>query len=270
MNLRILSDLHLEHGMGRAIIDSIRAQPDDVLMLAGDAITVSALRDHRRSVVAAPGHPAALFGELVERFRRVFYVPGNHEFYGSSAADAHTYIEGMEKRWPHLTVLSAERGAVEFEGQRFLGDTLWWPQAQDDDPRLRNEMNDERCIRGMYPWVERCIRGMYPWVWMRHEAAVAMLARECRPGDVVMTHYLPHERSVAREFIGSPLNRFFMVDLSALIAEKQPALWIHGHTHKPCAYRVGQTSVLCNPCGYPGEWPNGFDPAMTATIGGRP
>jgi predicted phosphodiesterase len=30
-------------------------------------------------------------------------------------------------------------------------------------------------------------------------------------------------------------------------------VWIHGHTHTPCQYVVGDTRVICNPIGYPRE-----------------
>ena len=30
-------------------------------------------------------------------------------------------------------------------------------------------------------------------------------------------------------------------------------LWVHGHTHSPSDYMVGDTRVVCNPLGYPGE-----------------
>jgi Icc-related predicted phosphoesterase len=33
----------------------------------------------------------------------------------------------------------------------------------------------------------------------------------------------------------------------------RPALWLHGHTHGSCDYKLGDTRVVCNPMGYPGE-----------------
>ena len=52
---------------------------------------------------------------------------------------------------------------------------------------------------------------------------------------------------------------------SGLIEERQPALWVHGHTHDSCDYRVGNTRVICNPRGYENE--NGaFDPGQAVRV----
>ena len=46
------------------------------------------------------------------------------------------------------------------------------------------------------------------------------------------------------------INASFITDLSATIAEHQPALWIHGHVHDSHDYTVGETRIVCNPHGY--------------------
>jgi hypothetical protein len=75
-----------------------------------------------------------------------------------------------------------------------------------------------------------------------------------RDGDVVITHHLPHQTSTPSFFVGSPLNRFFVADDAAdLVAGAGARLWLHGHTHAPCDYVVGNTRVVCNPRGYPHE-----------------
>jgi Icc-related predicted phosphoesterase len=38
-------------------------------------------------------------------------------------------------------------------------------------------------------------------------------------------------------------------DLSGLVETYQPALSVHGHTHKSSDYRIGKTRVLRNPHG---------------------
>jgi predicted phosphodiesterase len=37
--------------------------------------------------------------------------------------------------------------------------------------------------------------------------------------------------------------------------KKPPKLIVHGHTHDPCDYMIGETRVICNPRGYPAEHP---------------
>jgi Icc-related predicted phosphoesterase len=67
---------------------------------------------------------------------------------------------------------------------------------------------------------------------------------------ICMTHHLPSERSVDKEFEGSPLNYAFFSNLEPVIEKFKPLLWVHGHTHKPCDYKIGDTRVVANPLGY--------------------
>lgn len=60
----------------------------------------------------------------------------------------------------------------------------------------------------------------------------------------------PHPGSVAARFARDSLTPAFVSHLSDLIERRQPALWVHGHTHDCFDYRVGATRIVCNPKGY--------------------
>jgi Icc-related predicted phosphoesterase len=93
-------------------------------------------------------------------------------------------------------------------------------------------------------------------VYKDNEREVEFLRRNIRRNDVVVTHHLPASGSVAPQYRSSPqaqLNPFFVCDCQEIIEERQPVLWIHGHTHTPCDYRIGATRVLCNAIGFPRE-----------------
>ena len=49
------------------------------------------------------------------------------------------------------------------------------------------------------------------------------------------------------------MNAFFVCHMAAHVRERQPKLWIHGHSHDRCDYRLVQTRVVANPPGYPKE-----------------
>jgi len=68
---------------------------------------------------------------------------------------------------------------------------------------------------------------------------------------------LPTRHSISKRWQGNPLNRYFVTDLTALILQKQPKLWIHGHTHDSKDYKLGVTRIVCNPYGY---YPNELNP----------
>jgi Icc-related predicted phosphoesterase len=82
----------------------------------------------------------------------------------------------------------------------------------------------------------------------------------------VVTHHLPHPGSVAKQHFGSALNPAFVSNLEWLISKHSPALWVHGHTHTGCDYRVGETRIVCNPLGSPGEDFVTFDPAWVVEV----
>ena len=82
---------------------------------------------------------------------------------------------------------------------------------------------------------------------------------------LVVTHHAPHPNSLDRAFDGDGTHAFFASDLSAMIEERGPDVWVHGHVHQHRDYRVGRTRIVCNPRGYPGE-KSGFDPGLVIEI----
>jgi Icc-related predicted phosphoesterase len=64
------------------------------------------------------------------------------------------------------------------------------------------------------------------------------------------------------------MNAFFVCDMTAHISERQPKLWIHGHSHDRCDYLLGTTRVVANPLGYPSEPRSleAFDPAFQIEV----
>jgi hypothetical protein len=49
------------------------------------------------------------------------------------------------------------------------------------------------------------------------------------------------------------MNAFFVCDMVPHVRERQPKVWIHGHSHDRCDYLLGKTRVVTNPHGYPNE-----------------
>jgi len=93
-------------------------------------------------------------------------------------------------------------------------------------------------------------------VYEENRRAVEFLGRDIRPGDIVVTHHLPARAGIAPHFRREPYARlapFFANDCEPIVARCQPALWIHGHMHIPSDWRLGETRIVCNPIGYPGD-----------------
>ncbi len=75
-----------------------------------------------------------------------------------------------------------------------------------------------------------------------------------RKDSIVISHFLPSWNSVHPQYAGDPTNIFYVIDKDIdLVEALQPKIWIHGHTHKFFDYTIGNTRVVANPLGYPGE-----------------
>lgn len=62
------------------------------------------------------------------------------------------------------------------------------------------------------------------------------------------------------------MNGAFTSNLDEFILDHpHVALWTHGHTHHTFDYAIGDTRIVCNPHGYPGE-KSGFDPGLVVEI----
>jgi hypothetical protein len=83
---------------------------------------------------------------------------------------------------------------------------------------------------------------------------------------VVVTHHLPHRRSIHPMFQGNPLNPAFASHMPELV--RSPVdLWIHGHTHCSADYVTDGTQVLCNPRGYgPHDLNPKFEPSFVVEV----
>jgi predicted phosphodiesterase len=227
MKIRILSDLHLEfhRDKGANFIKSLETNDTDVLVLAGDISTSEYIEE--------------ALNQFASKFPKVLYVHGNHEYYKNKRDDVvSATIRAVLKHNSNLYWLN--RNAVTIDGVRFVGTTLWFPSNK-QSIKLKGYINDFYCI-------EDCD----PWAFEENKKNIKFLIDEVRKGDVVITHHLPSFKSVHRMYKNDPMNCYFVCEMDDLIIEKQPALWIHGHTHFSMDYKIENTRIVCNPYGYEG------------------
>lgn len=224
MRLRVVSDVHVEFHADGGVewANALEVGECDALVVAGDFGT--------HATWMAP------MEVLCRRFPRVLYVTGNHEYYGSSFDDVDREVAAFESGFDNFTRL--DDSVVEVAGRRVIGTTMWFRKSP---ATWRHEwaMSDFRQIEDSH-------RRIYA----ANEAANAFLEANLREGDVVVTHHLPSRRCVSPRFLNSRLNAFFVNEVDALILERKPALWIHGHTHDSKDLTIGATRVVCNPFGY--------------------
>lgn len=227
MRIAIASDIHREHYL-RFDSSTLLTAPADVLVLAGDIISFKhkswpTMVDFLKTICAP--------------YRHVIYNLGNHEYYGMHPMQMPERCDSLRVAIPQMRVVDKPQ-LLEIEGQRFICGTMWFPRRKTN---LRISDHSQ-------------IQGFIPWVWGEYSAFKQLLLDNVRTTDVVVTHHTPSELSVPDQFAGDPYNQFFVVpSMEVVIRERQPKLWIHGHTHTSFDYKIGETRVVCNPAGYPQE-----------------
>jgi predicted phosphodiesterase len=262
VKLWIFSDLHIEQSEW----DLPEPQPDcDVIVAAGDIHFAS---------------DAVWWLNERSQGRPVVYVPGNHEWYSYSrpfSVETERAAAEREAKETNVNILLDEQ--IVIDRVRFLGSSLWTDYALYGDvgtamSRAKSSLNDHRLIVPQDGAAALTPEDALAW----HRASRAFLERKLpeRSPDfdrtVVVTHHLPHPRSVHPRYGDDPLNAAFASDLSELVEHGGADLWIHGHTHSSCDYVAGGTRVVCNPKGYGPRGPgriieNGaFDEALLIEV----
>ena len=120
MKIGLVSDLHID-------ISGYQELPGgDVLIIAGDVCEARAATKEFHStklLYRLPGSfPCADFFEFeCAKYKKVFYVLGNHEHYGGKFWKTKPELEKMMP--DNVTIL--ENQCEEYEGVLFVGATLW-------------------------------------------------------------------------------------------------------------------------------------------------
>jgi predicted phosphodiesterase len=236
LNIQLASDLHLElhRDGGASFIQSMDPEGVDVLILAGD---ITSLRFFTQT--------QELLKSIAAKYPKVLYVPGNHELWRQTPAEALRVLYAASEGISNLSILNNQ--VISIDGRRFLGGTMWFPQWSPLYDYAATQMNDFTQIVDFYPWVVQ-----------ENAKFKSFLQNNLKEGDIVVTHYLPSKRSVSPRYQGSPTNSFFMCEMDQIILDRSPALWVHGHTHDSCDYQFSKTRIVCNPFGYPKDLNHGY------------
>lgn len=249
MRIHLLSDLHLEFGPYETVdVDT------DVVVLAGDTWQPSR------------GNPARMIDWAADRWPDVpvLMVAGNHDYWkvgiGKARKKYRAATEGTNVRF-------MDRDEAIIGGVQFLGATLWTDYGLQGDPvagarASREAMNDFRYIR-----VGEEYRKARPTdLAAEHVRTVRWLQESlARPFDgptVILTHHAPSARSLSRELADDAAAPAYASNLDALAATAGVSLWLHGHTHHPVDYTLGDARVVSNPRGYVSEPCVGFEPDL--------
>ena len=254
IRIQFASDLHLE----------FEHRPQDRLQLpVAPGTTAIVLAGDIHSSIQGLDN----FVRNLARQAPVVMVAGNHEYFAHELNDTREQLAAWAASIPDVHFL--ENQTVELDGITFVGATLW-SNFDNADARLMQAapsmMADYSVIADRDDSRMRLRPGR---ILAEHMRSIAFIERELRARDpartVVVTHHAPSLQSSRCK--GKDFDLLYGSDYDALIEDCGPALWIHGHVHESFDYRIGRTTIACNPRGYLRYGENArFDPARTITL----
>jgi len=163
----------------------------------------------------------------------------------------------MRKTAAWLGIHFLENNAIEIDGVRFLGTTLWsdfalYGNSNDAMMAARQYINDYSVIRGSSGFIKP-----QDTAEMHRKAAFWLDDELSKPFDgktVIVTHFSPHRRCIATEFEGGALTPYFTADMAPMMTKYNIDLWTFGHTHYNVDFEAENgCRVISNQRGYPNE-----------------
>jgi len=252
MRISIASDVHLEFGGWRVHNPS----KSDLLILAGDILVAHHLtsqKDHKAKKAAIE-----FLDSVKGEFDHVIAIMGNHELYNGDFA---TTPNILRDEYSKRGIVFLDNEVTTINDVKFIGGTMW-TSCNNRDPiamiHIKMGMNDFQYIRKngkLFTTTDACDE---------FDAFVKLVKAENDPTQkktVVISHHAPSRRSIHEKYLsmGGDINYGYYSDLDNFIADSKIDLWVHGHTHDPSDYHLGDTRVVCNPRGYVGhEIPRNF------------
>ena len=235
MKIQYCSDLHLEFPENQKFL---RRNPltvvGDILVIAGDLVT---FRDLEK------GHEFMDF--VCDHYSAVYWVPGNHEYYGSDITDKPVPL--CEKIRENFFLVNNH--SITVGGIKLVLTTLW----SRIDPR--HEWDIQRSLTDFSAIAHSGRKFTTRDFTFLHEESLRFLKGAFQePGDepiVVVTHHVPSLMNYPKIYKNSPLTGAFAVELFDLVEDLGAAGWIYGHHHvNTPEFTIGRTKMLTNQLGY--------------------
>jgi Icc-related predicted phosphoesterase len=235
MRLQFCSDLHLEFPENAAYMNEHPlVSKADILIIAGDLVPFTQLSTHLPAIK-----------KICQPFQQVYWVPGNHEYYYNDVMHRSGSFE--EKILPNLTLLNNK--SITIDQVELIFSTLWTHISIEKSLLIQNRLSDFFTIKNNAKTLDAVAYNQM------HNASLSYIRHALEHSQdkkqVVITHHCPTFRNYPQQFVNSPINEAFAVELETMIEETKPAYWIHGHTHiNTPTFQLGITQMCTNQLGY--------------------
>ena len=257
MKFQIISDLHLEYYNVLPDITKIFKKAAPNLILTGDVCYFK--------------HPNFLkfFIEVSKNYDKIFYIPGNHEYYAYYEIPDISYSEIdyiIEEKLKYLkNVFFLQKRYIEFDNIIIGGATMWCKTDKDpiNSPDCKLLENDYFMkIRNKYIPIMSKIKKINndQTIWLKD---FIKIANEKNKKVIVLTHYLPSIKCINEKYKTSHLNEYYYTPCDDLF--RSVDYWIAGHTHTGIDIIEDGCRIIINPVGIPHE-SNTYNKALVINL----
>ncbi len=227
MRFRLLSDLHLEFRKNDAsLFDKIKnfnlENKTDYLILAGDITNFKNLPLLEK-----------FFNFIKDDYKKIFYVLGNHEYYGSNKKDnvLVTY-KNLIKSFDDKIIL-LENGSFNLDSSTVISGATLWTDIKLEDC---GNTNDTRYIR-----CDEIIETHF-----RSKNFLKALPDDKK--HIIITHHMPSLLLIDKKYSSYSSSGF--ASNCEDIFKPNMLFWVYGHTHTPNSTTIKGINFICNPLGY--------------------
>jgi predicted phosphohydrolase len=235
MKIQYASDLHLEFPENKKFLKRNPLLPGgDILLLAGDIVPFAEMDKHND-----------FFSYISDTFKTTFWIPGNHEYYGSDISDRVGSFN--EKIKDNLFLLN--NVSVIQEDLKIIFTTLWTSISPANQFEIRHRLSDFHAIKFNRKGLTSDHYNLL------HEQCRSFLNEELSKAGtgkkVIVTHHVPTFMNYPEKYKGDNLNEAFAVEMYNDILSSDADYWIFGHHHCTSAdFQIGSTTLTMNQLGY--------------------
>jgi len=238
MNFQYASDLHLEFAQNKkAVLKNPLLPSAEILLLAGDILPICDLAQHQDFI-----------NYLSDHFKMTYWLPGNHEFYGSDLSTMPNSFE--ESIRPNVLLLNnIVKEVVDPGGPiELIFSTLWSHIPDHLTEIVAKRVQDFSQIQ----WDSSQMTSQ-TYNQLHQNALefleVAMVSKAAR--KMVISHHVPSFLNYPKKHQNDPINACFASNLDHFMQKMAPNAWIFGHHHFNIPpFLIGKTTLYTNQLGY--------------------
>lgn len=235
MKIQYCSDLHLEFKENRNFLLKNPLIPSgDILLLAGDIIPFALLKEHDY-----------FFDFISANYERVYWVPGNHEYYHYDLGDVKNPLYKKIRK----NVFLVNNQIISHKSVNFIFSTLWSSISPQNELVVQQRVSDFSLIKTQGEKITSAhFNSMHQTDYAFLKTALNASGSKA---NVVVTHHVPTFLNYPEQYKNSNINEAFAVELHDFILNSNAAYWIYGHHHHNTPeFTIGNTIMLTNQLGY--------------------